>query len=104
MSKQYEGGCSCGSVRVDLKLPAKIDNYALRECDCEFCQTHNGAYVSDPAGALRIVTDLPLVEVKQGDEIAIMFHCAKCNDLISAAAALKGGLRGNVNTSNGTSK
>ena len=94
--KRYDGKCGCGTVRVVLSLPAAIETYAPRACDCNFCQSRNGIYVSDPAGALKIITGGHLTETKQGDEIAIMLHCSKCNDLISAAFKLNGELRGNV--------
>ena len=96
MSQLNSGSCRCGTVKVKVTLPQPLCNYAPRRCTCEFCERHDGCYLSDPAGRLHITTTAALEEVKQGSGSASMNFCAVCNDLICATFHADSGLIGNI--------
>ncbi len=72
MANFYTGGCSCGAVQVELELPKALETYAPRQCDCDFCEEHDGAYISDPDGRLVVRCGKPIREEKQGSNTASM--------------------------------
>lgn len=59
---------------------------APRACDCDFCQAHGAAYISDPDGRLAItIRDDGLTRrYRQGDAIADMLLCGRCGVLVGA--------------------
>ena len=92
----YTGKCRCESTRVRVELPNAIAEYAPRKCDCDFCARYDGCYLSDPNGRLQVQASAALEVRWQGDRLAGMYHCAQCDDLISASLQLPDGLIGNV--------
>ena len=99
MTHVYSGQCPCKSTTVEVQLPRALQTYSPRSCTCEFCQAHDGTYLSDPEGSMVIHSVRSLKTRYQGDEIAQMIHCADCDALISAAIENDVGLLGNVRVS-----
>lgn len=93
------GGCHCGAVRVQLTLPGAPSDYAPRACDCSFCHKHGAAFVSDPAGALRIDARraADLVHYRQGSGQAECLCCAHCGVFVAVVSRLDGRLYGTAN-------
>jgi hypothetical protein len=80
------GSCHCGNIHVELELTREARSYNPRACDCDFCRKHGAAYVSDPAGALRIrVRDATqLGRYRQGSGTAELLLCRNCGVLVGA--------------------
>lgn len=79
------GGCHCGSVRLVYTTALAPADTQPRACDCSFCRMHGAAYVSDPAGTLRIVVADPtaVLSYRQGSEAALFRLCARCGVLVA---------------------
>ena len=90
----YSSVCSCQSVKIELSLPNSIEHYSPRECDCDFCQQHKLAYISDKDGKLSISSKVVLNCLKQGSEQASFIQCSECGEVVAVtyktATALKG--------------
>lgn len=78
------GGCRCRNISITLELTREPSYYSPRTCDCNFCQAHGAAYVSDPAGSLWIHIDQPsdVQRMRQGSMAAEFLVC-RCNDLVA---------------------
>jgi hypothetical protein len=93
------GGCHCGRLRVAFSTgldPAAINP---RACDCSFCRKHGAAYVSDPAGQLRIGMAEPddMRRYRQGSNTAEFLFCSHCGILVAAIFDHHGRTYGAVN-------
>lgn len=110
MTYQYNGSCSCQSVKISIELSKSIDCYKFRACDCDFCVPRGIEYLSDPKGKLFIENDSPLKIVKQDSNNADFLLCEKCHDVIAASyqsdntrsAALNAKLLDNYNALQGS--
>jgi hypothetical protein len=80
------GGCYCGNIRLTVSLSRDVCAYNPRACDCDFCQKHGAAYVSDPRGALsiRIGEAGQVNRFRQGSNTAEMLLCRQCGVLVGA--------------------
>ncbi len=80
------GGCYCGNIRLDVSLSRDLSAYDPRACDCDFCQKHGAAYVSDARGSLRIWVrnELGVNRYRQGSNTAEMLLCRICGVLVGA--------------------
>jgi hypothetical protein len=94
-----QGGCHCGNLRFAAQLTRPSGSYRPRACDCDFCDKHAAAYVSDPHGSLTItVRDATgLGRYRQGNGLAEMLLCRQCGVLLGALYASDGGWYGAVN-------
>ena len=83
------GGCHCGALRIEFRTRLRVADIAPRACDCTFCQKHGAAYVSDPAGQLRISVSEPdaLLSCRQGSEAALFRLCSRCGVLVAVTFA-----------------
>jgi hypothetical protein len=86
------GGCHCGNLHAELVLTRTPATYSPRACDCDFCRKHGAAYVSDPAGSLRLqVRDAQqLGRYRQGSGAAELLLCRNCGVLIGALFTAEG--------------
>jgi hypothetical protein len=93
------GSCHCGWLQVEFTTSQNPEDTNPRACDCNFCQKHGAAYISDPAGALRIVAAEPnaLHSYRQGSEAARFQLCGKCGVLIAVIFEHNGHVYGAVN-------
>ena len=83
---QINGGCYCGNIHLDVSLSREPAEYSPRACDCDFCQKHGSAYVSDRRGSLRITVgnELEVSRYRQGSNTAEMLVCRTCGVLVGA--------------------
>ena len=94
------GSCHCGAIRVEVGLAQSPAHYAPRACDCSFCRKHAAAYVSDPAGSLRIsVAEPQLLGVyHQGSGSADCLVRTRCGVLVGIAYSEAGRLFATLNS------
>ncbi len=84
---KYQGSCQCENVSVNLRLPAKLEEYSARQCDCDFCMARGLYYLSDPKGELSIKSATLLDSKQQGSMQAKFLVCSNCQDIICASYA-----------------
>lgn len=98
-STTFHGSCHCGGLRVEFTLSRDPAGAAPRACDCSFCRKHGAAYLSDPAGALRIVAATPgaLHSYRQGSESARFQLCGRCGVLVAVTFERDSRIYGAVN-------
>ncbi len=88
----HAGGCHCGSVRWQFASPLALASFVPRACDCDFCSRHRAAWISDPAGALRIrAREEGLQRYRQGSGQAEFLMCRECGVLVAVVATGEGG-------------
>jgi hypothetical protein len=94
------GGCHCGNILLDLRLPREPGTYEPRVCDCDFCRKHHAAYVSDAKASLRIVVrnEREAGRYRQGSGTADFLVCRTCGVLVAVLHASEDVLYGAVNT------
>jgi len=93
------GGCYCGNIGLTVFLSRDSSAYNPRACDCDFCQKHGAAYVSDPRGTLsvRIREEGHVNRFRQGSNTAEMLVCRQCGVLVGALYEADGRLFGTLN-------
>jgi hypothetical protein len=93
------GGCHCKRARVEFTTHQEPAATNPRACDCSFCKKHGAAYVSDPAGRLRIIVGDPsaLRSYRQGSGTAEFRLCSGCGVLVAVTFEHAGRLYGAVN-------
>ena len=70
------GGCHCGAVRFEAKLPAKV---AAQSCNCSICAMTGFVHVIVPEARFRLVQgsgDLTTYTFNTG--VARHLFCARC--------------------------
>lgn len=97
MTMDYDGQCTCGSVKVTIELPEQIEHFVPRACDCDFCTSRSIKYLSHPDAVLFIESSTPLEIQKQGSNQADFLTCRHCHDVIAASIDLKGVKIGSLN-------
>lgn len=98
-STTAHGSCHCGRVQIEFTTSAELAGMMPRACDCDFCQKHGAAYVSDPSGRLRItVAELDaLLSYRQGSKAAHFRLCGRCGVLVAVTFEHQGNTYGAVN-------
>ncbi|HZV37776.1 MAG TPA: aldehyde-activating protein [Pseudoxanthomonas sp.] len=79
------GACACGEAAAEVGLSREPAVYSPRACDCDFCRERGAAWLSDPAGFLRLRTNAGQgfrIE-RQGSELAEFLSCAACGTLMA---------------------
>jgi hypothetical protein len=96
---RFGGGCYCGNIHLEVTLPREPSAYRPRACDCDFCQKHGAAYVSDPQGSLVIRTqdERETARYRQGSGLAELLLCRTCGVLVGALYSGEGRLCASVN-------
>jgi hypothetical protein len=96
---RLSGGCYCGNIHLEVALAREPSSYHPRACDCDFCQKHGAAYISDPQGSLviRIKGERETNRYRQGSGIAEMLVCRTCGVMVGALYRDQGSLFGTVN-------
>jgi hypothetical protein len=83
----HAGGCHCGAVRWNFETAQTLAAFTPRACDCDYCTRHGAAWVSDPAGRLRIrAADGKLQRYRQGSGQAEFLVCRDCGVLVAVVA------------------
>jgi len=84
---RHAGGCHCGALRFGFATTQALADFSPRACDCDYCTRHRAAWVSDPAGLLRIGSgDAQLRRYRQGSGQAEFLFCAGCGVLVAVVA------------------
>jgi hypothetical protein len=95
----HQGGCHCGSIRIELRLTAEAEDMPTRSCACSFCRAHGTRTVSDPAGLAEIWADWPRVaKYRFGTHTADYLLCRQCGVYVGAVCATPAGPRAVINT------
>ena len=96
---ELKGGCHCGNVRIAVGLTRDAEAYRPRACDCDFCLKHGAAYISDPAGTLRIeIRDAQqIARYRQGSGTAECLLCGSCGVLVAVTYETDGRAFATVN-------
>jgi len=80
----HAGGCHCGAVRWHFDTGQALAAFTPRACDCDYCTRHGAAWVSDPAGRLRIRAGTgKLQRYRQGSGQAEFLSCRDCGVLVA---------------------
>lgn len=81
----FRGGCHCGGLQVEFATRTDPRELVPRACDCAFCRKHGAAWLSDPAGRLRIAfaETRVLASYAQGSQAARFRLCARCGVLVA---------------------
>lgn len=95
----YTGYCQCGDTRFTITLPAHLNTFIPRQCDCHFCTQRGIAYLSDHKSDICITCPTNCTEYKQGSNQATFLACPKCDDVVAVSTMISGSLRGAVNAS-----
>jgi hypothetical protein len=83
----HAGGCHCGAVRWHFDTGQALAAFTPRACDCDYCTRHGAAWVSDPAGRLRIrAAGGKLQRYRQGSGQAEFLSCRECGVLVAVLA------------------
>ena len=86
-SHVHPGGCHCGALRWDFETAQPLSAFVPRACDCDYCTRHRAAWVSDPAGRLRIrAGGARLQRYRQGSGQAEFLLCRNCGVLVAVVA------------------
>jgi hypothetical protein len=93
------GGCRCGALALEVLLTRPLPDYAPRACDCSFCSERGAAWLSDPAGSLRLVQrdEAAVLRCRQGSNQADFIACSHCGALVMVACEIDGHLYAAVN-------
>jgi hypothetical protein len=97
---EYDGGCHCGNLQVQVRLTRPPAENPVRSCACSFCRSHGTRTVSDPAGHADIrMRDGSLVErYRFGTLTADYLLCRRCGVYVGAVCETAAGLRAVINT------
>lgn len=96
---RFEGACHCGAIRVTLSMAEGAAQLSPRHCGCDFCQKHQGLYVSAPDGELEIVIENQgaVNRYAFGHKTAEFLVCKTCGVVPAVVSTIDGTLYGIVN-------
>ena len=94
---RYSGQCECGAVTLTICLPQLLTQYEPRACDCDFCQSRNISYLSDPQGEIEIHAQTKLQSLQQGSNQARFLCCGDCSVVVAGVHEFSTGLKGALN-------
>ena len=93
-----DGACHCGKVRLQFRTALANSDLTPRACDCSFCRKHGAAWISDPAGSLRIhAAKRSLRNYTQGSNTARFLLCDACGVLVAVVTGPENEMLGAVN-------
>jgi len=90
----YRGACHCGAVSAEYETDAPV---RLRQDGCSFCRARGVKSASDPAGALRIQSERPLIRYRFGHKSADYLICPECGAYVATFMMGPDGAVGVVN-------
>ena len=91
-SSTHDGRCHCGALRWQFATMRPLAEFSPRACDCDFCTRHAAAWVSDPAGQLRIRFRAAKIQrYRQGSGQAEFLLCRDCGVLVAVVARSEDG-------------
>ena len=85
--REYVGKCLCGRIEVRLfseLIPGQFQPRSDAQT-CRFCSEHDGVWISDPRGTLRLrAVDETSVRTFASEQVRFHF-CSACNTLMYAS-------------------
>lgn len=94
----YPGSCKCKKWKVVVSVAAPLGSFNPRVCDCDYCESHPSAVISDPRMVIELIgVDEDLVVNANGARIAGFYHCNGCGDFLAVGCEINGRLRGAAN-------
>lgn len=80
MDYRFRGGCHCGAIGVELRIPRPPEDQILGACQCSFCRKHNARTVSDPKARARLTAHEPaqLQRYRFGLGASKVVLCRRC--------------------------
>lgn len=94
----YSGSCKCKRWSIQVSLTEALSNLNPRVCDCDYCQSHPSALISNPRMEIQLLGDSAnLVVNTNGDQLASFYLCGSCSELLAVGCAINGELRGAAN-------
>ena len=89
MRNKQIGSCFCKNISFVMELTQPLNQYNPRECNCDFCQKHGSAAISDKDGTLDIkIKDLQLLsKFWQGSNLAEFLICKICGVFVAVCYA-----------------
>ena len=86
---EYLGRCHCGALGARYRTAVPTVDWAVRTCQCSFCQTHQALYATDAAGWLRFeVSQASLLQhYRFGLRQADFLICRRCGIYLGAVYA-----------------
>lgn len=88
----HAGACGCGRVEVHFVTALAPEQLQPRTdaATCRFCAAHDGVWISDPQGALRVrAADVTRVRTFAAGEVRFHF-CEECDELVYATFSAGG--------------
>jgi hypothetical protein len=106
MRNKQIGSCFCNNISFVMELTQPLNQYNPRECDCDFCQKHGSAAISDKDGTLDItIKDLQLLsKFRQGSNLAEFLICKICGVFVAVCYDDYGKIYGAINSRTVTNK
>jgi hypothetical protein len=86
--REYIGWCPCGRIEVRLCSELTTGQFEPRSDaqTCRFCSEHDGVWISDPRGTLRLPAAAGATRVRRFASEQVQFHfCAACDTLVYAS-------------------
>ncbi len=79
-SRLIKGSCHCGNIRFDLEWPVSVPIIPVRECGCDYCSKHSGAWTSHPDAQLvvNVENSATVSKYRFATQTADFFVCASC--------------------------
>jgi hypothetical protein len=94
----HRGACNCKTWQVSVSTAQALSSFNPRICDCEYCQAHPSAVISDPSMIIELMGAHGNLNVQRnGDRLASFYHCIHCGDLLAVGCTIDDRLRGAVN-------
>src|SRR6266542_4188466 len=83
---EYVGKCACGRIEVHLLSGLAPNDFQPRSDaeTCQFCRKHDGVWISDPNGTLRLRA-ADQTSIRTFGTGRVQFHfCSRCDNLVYA--------------------
>lgn len=85
---KIRGMCKCGNCEVVAEGVSTLSELVPRLCDCEYCQRHPAAMISDSKMVVSVESKSPIYTAMNGSDQATFYHCQGCDQLLAVGAML----------------
>lgn len=95
----HEGGCHCGSLRFEYRIPVAPSAWSVRTCNCSFCRAHRGIATSHPDAEIEFRETAPgtLQRYRFGQRTADFLICTRCGVHVGVVMEVDGAWFGIIN-------
>ena len=94
---KIHGACQCGHCETVAEGPVELAELAPRVCDCDYCQQHPSAVISDPRMVIAVTSKSSIDTDFNGSGQATFYYCPGCKQLVAVGATFDGRALGAVN-------